>query len=462
MPPAVVDPNSPRFTRGSFVARFNKSWYGRSLHPLNRAALEPLIKSNEPDDWRHTLGAVDVFMDNMGMLAAEQFEPGDHGSYQLQLPYLLGRYWRATRILLREKPWFGKYLLGKGRKAQAGKPLPFLRLLGSRGATSSGVSLIDRETDSPSRVDYEQRFYDWEWGSIWPRDYSEPEETTGSGLREVNSRGAVLPDGFPTETQEPILLSLDFATPELPLHCGVTRADLAIYRRFVFDQNPHPTCVASATATALAVAGARAGKGHSLPRGGFSVSWIHHASDELNAGWSAGRKVESARHCLHASLPCSERAFPYVAGPTETAASWRSVSRVSDADAVTCCLGMPRVMDVDLSDIAEVKTLLAAGWVVVFGLAWPTSWTGHSRFNLYGMPATPLSQIPYDQGHAMVLVGYDHVDGNNQWKYQGRFYCLNSWSTRWPDAQACGPGICSLPFALFLTQGLPGAFAVRF
>ena len=91
MPPAVVDPNSPRFTRGSFVARFNKSWYGRSLHPLNRAALEPLIKSKEPDDWRHTLGAVDVFMDNMGMLAAEQFEPGDHKNYQLQLPYLLGR-----------------------------------------------------------------------------------------------------------------------------------------------------------------------------------------------------------------------------------------------------------------------------------------------------------------------------------------------------------------------------------
>ena len=129
MPPAIVDPNSPRFARSSFVAGFNKSWYGRSLHPLNRAALEPLIKSKEPDDWRHTLGAMDVFMDNMGMLAAEQFEHGEREDYQMQLPYLLGRYWRATQILLREKPWFGTYLLGKGRRAQAGQPLPFLRFL---------------------------------------------------------------------------------------------------------------------------------------------------------------------------------------------------------------------------------------------------------------------------------------------------------------------------------------------
>lgn len=462
MPPAIVDPNSPRFTRGSFVARFNKSWYGRSLHPLNRAALEPLIKSKEPDDWRHTLGAVDVFMDNMGMLAAEQFEHGEREDYQTQLPYLLGRYWRATQILLGEKPWFGRYLLGKGRKAQAGQPLPFFRILGSRDAAPSEISIIDQETDSPSRVGYEQRFYGWKWQTIWPGDYTEPEEVTSSSLREANSRGALLPDGFQSETPEPRLLPLDFATPELPLRCGDTRADLAIYKRFVFDQNPHPTCVASATATALAVAGARAGMGSGLLPSGFSVSWIHYASDDKNRGWSDGRTVESARNCLRESLPCTEMAFPYALGPTENDKTWKSASRMSDAVAVTQSLGMPRVIDVNLSDIAELKTLLAAGWVVVFGLAWPKSWTGNCRFNLYGMPPTPLAGVPYDGGHAMVLVGYDHVDGNNQWKYQGRFYCLNSWSSRWPSAQAWGPGICSLPFSLFLTQGMPGAFAIRF
>ena len=136
--------------------------------------------------------------------------------------------------------------------------------------------------------------------------------------------------------------------------------------------------------------------------------------------------------------------------------------RQDDAETLTSRIGAPKMLDVELSDVSRLKTLLASGWVIVFGIAWPEIWNGNSRFNAYGLPPIPLSGTKFDGGHAMVMVGYDHVDGNNQWKYQGRFYCLNSWGTSWPASQAWGPGLCSLPFSMFLTQGLPGAFALRF
>jgi hypothetical protein len=66
--------------------------------------------------------------------------------------------------------------------------------------------------------------------------------------------------------------------------------------------------------------------------------------------------------------------------------------------------------------------------------------------------------LPVD---AKYLAGYDHVDGSQQWKYQGRFFALNSWGKSWPQAPVHRPGLCSLPFAMLLTEGIE-AFAMRF
>ena len=80
----------------------------------------------------------------------------------------------------------------------------------------------------------------------------------------------------------------------------------------------------------------------------------------------------------------------------------------------------------------------------------------------YGLPLCPLPNTPRgNDGHAWVLFGYDHVDGNSQWKYQGRFLTLNSWGHNWPMISPHGPGVCSLPFAFLLTEGIE-AFAIRF
>jgi hypothetical protein len=110
-----------------------------------------------------------------------------------------------------------------------------------------------------------------------------------------------------------------------------------------------------------------------------------------------------------------------------------------------------------------MKTLLAAGWVIVTGAAFQKKWNTGANFLDYGTPLSPLPGDMRDGGHAWLLVGYDHVDGNNQWKYQGRFYCLSSWGPSFPRKQTHGPAIFTLPFSFFLTEGYrQGGFAIRF
>lgn len=461
--PRIVNPNSARFPRGALIQRFKSSWSHKPLHPLNRSALEPALKSLQPDDWRHTLGAVDVFMDNFGMLAREQFAGGDQWSYFPELSHCLRRYLRATRIVLNKWPWKGRYLLGAARSAQAGQPLPFLRFMADAAGRLDCGALDCGEEDRPGlSSDHDESDFNLPWDNLWPRDYHDPEELSARDLSDTYSRGLVLPEGFPSKVEELRILPLQHATPELPLRCGAEPPALRIYRDRVFHQGNYGTCLAFATSTALAVALHRAGKGGLLPAEGFSVSWLDYDADELGSGWGAGRIPASAARSLRRSLPCSERAFPYALGHTASAATWKTQARQDESEALNSRIGAPKMLDVELRDISRLKTLLAAGWVIVFGIAWPEIWNGNPRFNAYGLPPTPLRGTKFDGGHAMVMVGYDHVDGNNQWKYQGRFYCLNSWGAGWPASQAWGPGLCSLPFSLFLTQGLPGAFAVRF
>jgi hypothetical protein len=59
------------------------------------------------------------------------------------------------------------------------------------------------------------------------------------------------------------------------------------------------------------------------------------------------------------------------------------------------------------------------------------------------------------------LVGYDHIDGNQFWKYQGQFLALNSWGEEFPLRQPFGCGGVAIPFAYFLTEGIE-AYAIRF
>ena len=135
-----------------------------------------------------------------------------------------------------------------------------------------------------------------------------------------------------------------------------------------------------------------------------------------------------------------------------------------DAEQLTQKLGLPVATPLDPKDVSTIKTYLAAGWVVVVttrvteGLR--QQFHDPAIFNT-GLPLCPLPGDLPNAAHAWCLVGYDHVDGATQWKYQGRFVALNSWGQSFGADAIHGPGTLTIPFAFLLTEGIE-AFAIRF
>jgi len=197
----------------------------------------------------------------------------------------------------------------------------------------------------------------------------------------------------------------------------------------------------------------------------FSPAWLHcHTGAKVDGGRSLGAIVAMLRD----RLPCAEDALPYAL----TMQQYRQTGRIPshwETPAIqqsSCMLtqryGLPWIRTIAPDDISAIKTYLAAGWIVVVSTFLTDEFYNQLALNAFGLPLTPLyGQHRRASGHAWLLVGYDHVDGSQQWKYQGRFYALNSWGGGWPWAPVHGPGLCSLPFAMLLTEGIE-AFAIRF
>jgi len=467
MPAKSPDPNTRPFPRALFLDSLAIPTKGRRVHRLERTAMMPVLKRVEPANARHTMGAIDVIMDNLGMLFAEQFGPGEWLAYRHRAWTIRALYHLATHAVIKSSPWTGDYLLEGARSARSGEPRPFLRLLGrcdlDRWSVAGAIfgGLDNRAAPEPWRLDpYENIVTEEEvWDGVWPQDYRETDDLPSLPVAELPT-GLNPPAGFPATVPELRLLSPEQATPDLPLRVGMKEEDLDIYDDSAIDQGPNHTCLAVATAMGLNVAGHRVGKLEDV-QGGFSAAWIHCDSATGGQTWTDGRDLPAARDSLRRGLPCSAEAFPYQ--PVASGEEWRTLARESDAARIERALGQPMVVDVDCHDIARMKTLLAAGWVIVTGAAFQAKWRTSTNFQDYGTPLSPLPGDTRDGGHAWLLVGYDHVDGNDKWKYQGRFYCLNSWGPSCPRKQTHGPSIFTLPFSFFLTEGYrEGGFAIRF
>jgi hypothetical protein len=167
-------------------------------------------------------------------------------------------------------------------------------------------------------------------------------------------------------------------------------------------------------------------------------------------------------------LPCSEVHFPYPTPNFEAVwvadkRSWQTTEIEADCRTLTERLRIPEVRELSPTNISQLKAHLAAGWVIVVGTSVTKEMLSSPGLLMYGLPLTPiLGQERYaTEGHAWVLVGYDHVDGNHFWKYQGRFFALSSWGHRFPEKPLMTAGVFTLPFGMLLTEGF-SAFALRF
>jgi len=462
MPRLIPDPNTRPFPRGVFLDSLAISTKGGRIHQLERDAIFPKLRKFDRANARHTMGAIDAIMDNLGMLFAEQFAPGEYDGYLQKVKDIRALYQRATQVVIDEFPWTGDYLLKGARMARSGEPRPFLRLLGRTELNHASLAKViwGSEEDSVGPGSWRLDPYsNLVWNDIWPRDYSAPDEP-GSRVIPTLPTGLNPPDGFAPTVPELRLLSPDQATPDLPLRVGMTEEDLDIYADSAIDQGGNDTCLACATAMGLNVACHRVGKLEEV-EGGFSAAWIHCDSAAPGQEWSDGRDLPRARDSARRGLPCSARAFPY--RPVASGEEWKTEARIDDATRIERSVGRPMIVDIDCHDIAHMKTLLASGWVIVTGAAFQQKWRSSSKFCDLGSPLAPLPGDERAGGHAWLLVGYDHVDGNDKWKYQGRFYCLSSWGPSLPTEKTKGQAIFTLPFSFFLTEGYrQGGFAIRF
>ncbi len=430
-----------------------------------RQANEPYYWYRNRDDYAHDLGAEDLFLDDLGVWFFEQFDTSLPAFPYLgvALGLLMARWDDLKSAVVPAKPFWNRHYNSK-RKAHAGEPRSLLRLDRARDALS--LSLGDRVEGPDVERGFDWRLLQGRYGPelFWPRWFDLPYERALWRLspnqefepwspwlllpeelrrfqdlelpqppdRSDTSSGVELPEGWSPTVPSYEILPVEFSTPDLPLRVGAEEKDLARFELHVLDQGPNPTCVAHAVCTALDILRKR--KPRQRDHQFFAPADLHM---RCGSSWSTGRKLSAVIDELRKGLPASQT----------------PKSRPN--------YGSPTVRDLSVRDIPRLKAHLAAGWVVVITTYLPEETYRSNAFREFGEPLRPLpGQQRRTSGHAWALVGYEHVDGNQQWKYQGRFIALNSWGPGFPDRPRLRPGLVSLPFSFVYSEGIE-AYALR-
>lgn len=459
-----MNPNRRPFPRGRMLDRCG----GSSVHRFLRFANERYYQHRNVRGWSHDLGAEDLFLDDMGVIFFEQFDWSIPAFPYLgvALSLFMARWETLKGAVFPDKPYWGGNYNSPRRTANAGEPRSLLRLDRGSDVLSESAGSDELETLESGRFDWEYLRHGFDKERFWPRGWDVPwyhealrrrmelerseepwrfESLLPEELRWVDhlwlpetreppayESGVALPAGFTPRVPRYELLPVEFGTPDLPLRVGADDRDLQGYERFVRDQGPRPTCVSNAVCSALDLLRKRKSK----QRGEqfFSADDLHRRS-----GWSLfdGRSLSQVVDELRNGLPASQ-----LPGPRKS-------------------YGPPRIRKLGVYDIPRLKAHLAAGWVVVVTTYLPEETFHSNALQVLGAPLRPLPGMQRrSSGHAWTLVGYDHVDGNQQWKYQGCFVALNSWGMGFPSRPLIGRGLVALPFSFVFSEGIE-AYALR-
>jgi hypothetical protein len=495
---STYNPYQKQFPRGQILQPFAGH---KLVHPINRVGHEAFYKSANPHGYHHDLGAQDVFLDNLGVLYMEQFIDTAHYNNRCRVLGHLVSIWDLLGFqTVFKSPWWGSNLNAKTRRANSGEPRSLLRFLGQEDLSHAPSRLLDifssrrglgissvrsrrainnpalNEPLDPSGLedpwqilngnDYQwwrnaRRFGNWDPGPLEPPDWDPGRNSITDKDVHPYPHGADLPTGTPPHVDTVRILHPDQSTPDLPARVGTSKSDQNVFHLSAMDQGAHPTCVANAICTALNILVRRQFKGVRKDFN-FSSAWMHCLSgNDSGRRWDQGRETQKSIELLGQGLPCREKAFPYAQGESDmNKGTWETGPRMRDSHDLTHRYGIPTIRELENDAVADMKAHLAAGWVIVVS----TSITENFRspgLNRHGLPLTPFLGEKRLAGHAWCLVGYNHVDGNAQWKHQGRFIALNTWGLDWPHKQVLGQGLCHLPFSMFLTE-CHGVWALRF
>ena len=192
----------------------------------------------------------------------------------------------------------------------------------------------------------------------------------------------------------------------------------------------------------------------------LSPAWLHLSSGAREEHRTLQRLLE----VVSDTLPCREGSAPYVELLSgELGDRNQFGARVGeDSRTVNESWGPPRIRTLDRENISLMKTLLAAGWVLIAATRITENFFRRPFAMSHGLALQPLLGEAPAGGHGWCIVGYDHVDGGaSHWKYQGRFIALSSWGTNEHPNSPYVPGIVSLPFSFVLQEAFE-VVAIRF
>ena len=267
--------------------------------------------------------------------------------------------------------------------------------------------------------------------------------------------GLELPEEFRVPVESLRLVSPLHSTPDLPPR---VRPKLSMLQEVLHgrDQGELPTCGSFATVFALEVASRNA----ALRTFRLSPAWLHLSSGAREEHRTLQRLLE----VVSDTLPCREGSAPYaelLSG--ELGDRNQFGARVGeDSRTVNESWGPPRIRTLDRENISLMKTLLAAGWVLIAATRITENFFRRPFAMSHGLALQPLLGEAPAGGHGWCIVGYDHVDGGaSHWKYQGRFIALSSWGTNEHPNSPYVPGIVSLPFSFVLQEAFE-VVAIRF
>lgn len=171
------NPNRKPFPRAYLIEPYVTD---AKVHPLVREAKEPYYRRKNPKGFRHDLGALDIFLDNFGVLIAEQILPPHVPEevtkhYLRELMQLLHYRWALLQHqVIQRDPWWGKHFNSAARRANAGEPRGLLRFMGDEDWSRipfAGISYPHMPLQDPLQQGFfEEELADLfdERGFLWP------------------------------------------------------------------------------------------------------------------------------------------------------------------------------------------------------------------------------------------------------------------------------------------------------
>lgn len=484
-------PNRPRLNRGRFAARhFDRYPF---VHARMRWQNEAYYRQRNPHGWIHDLGAQDVFLDDFGLALLEQID-GDWPwvrEYDAAILELKAAWARTARRVIQKKPWWGQHYNARHRRASSGEPRSLIRLLWHfenwaevDPRNSDLLESVNPDQDPKHELPAEEEqgvvdhsvvpdYSNWaadpeHWRNNFERRGSPtllPDDWREWRPLEPRAFGALLPDSMKGRVGHLPILHPRHSTPDLPARVGVRGEDLVGYRNAIEDQGPLPTCVAHAVCAALDISMWRNPRRRDLKDMTFSRAHLHIRTGTRDTG----RRLSNVCNNIHScGLPATKESGPYASLVDRQIETDHVFRRKLDESGVkvTREFGRPITKPIDVHDIATIKTFLAAGWAVVVTTritnGFVLRYTTCPAINVFGLPLKPPPTDVADEAHSWCLVGYEHVDGSDRWKYQGRFAAINSWGKEILGSKSpYGPGTVSLPFSFVASEGIE-AVAIRF